>query len=130
MRDHLRFGDGHRRQSRAPPAATGTEPRNLILLPGFQVAGTRGRALLDGARSLKMYGGYVPVRAEVVGLPEFSAHADARDLLTWLSSAPRPPATCYVVHGEPHAAATLAEKADAELGWCTVVARPDEQVVV
>src|SRR6185312_10281848 len=33
------------------------EPRNLILLPGFQVAGTRGRALLDGARTLKMYGG-------------------------------------------------------------------------
>jgi metallo-beta-lactamase family protein len=105
-------------------------PRNLILLPGFQVAGTRGRALLDGARALKMYGGYVPVRAEVVGLPEFSAHADADELLAWLRTAPRPPRTCYVVHGEPDAAQALAGRVDADLGWCAAVARQDEQVLV
>lgn len=105
-------------------------PRNLILLPGFQVAGTRGRALLDGARALKMYGGYVPVRAEVVGLPEFSAHADADELLAWLRTAPRPPRTCYVVHGEQQAADALAARVDAELGWCAAAARQDEQVLV
>ncbi len=105
-------------------------PRNLILLPGFQAAGTRGRALADGVRSLNMYGGYVPVRAEVVSLPEFSAHADAGDVLAWLRTAPRTPATCYIVHGEPHAAASLAERVDAELGWCAAVARPEERVVI
>ena len=77
-----------------------------------------------------MYGGYVPVRAEVVGLPEFSAHADAAELLAWLSTTPQPPRTCDVVHGEPHAAAALAERVDSDLGWCAVVARPDEQVIV
>ena len=43
------------------------DPRNLIVLPGFQVPGTRGRALLDGATALKIYGRYIPVRAEVAG---------------------------------------------------------------
>lgn len=64
------------------------QPRNLILLPGFQVPGTRGRALLDGATALKMFGGYVPVRAEVVGVDELSAHVDADGMLDWLRSAP------------------------------------------
>jgi metallo-beta-lactamase family protein len=105
-------------------------PRNLILLPGFQVAGTRGRALLDGAKTLKMYGGYVPVRAEVVGVTEFSAHADADELLAWLRSAPKPPRTCYVVHSEEMAAKTLAARIDDELGWRAAVARQDEQVML
>jgi metallo-beta-lactamase family protein len=106
------------------------EPRNLILLPGFQVAGTRGRALLDGARTLKMYGGYVPVRAEVVGVDDFSAHADADGLLAWLKTAPAPPRTCYVVHGEPPASAALADRIDRELGWCAVRPRQAERVLV
>lgn len=106
------------------------EPRNLILLPGFQVAGTRGRALLDGARTLKMYGGYVPVRAEVVGVDDLSAHADADGLLAWLKTAPAPPRTCYVVHGEPPASAALAERIDREIGWCAVTPRDAERVLV
>jgi len=106
------------------------EPRNLILLPGFQVAGTRGRALLDGARTLKMYGGYVPVRAEVVGVDDLSAHADADGVLAWLKSAPTPPRTCYVVHGEPSAATALATRIDRDLGWCAVTPRDAERVLV
>jgi metallo-beta-lactamase family protein len=106
------------------------EPRNLILLPGFQVPGTRGRALLDGATALKMFGGYVPVRAEVTGTDILSAHADADGLLTWLSTAPAAPATCYVVHGDLAASQALATRVEAELGWCGVVPRPGEQVVL
>jgi metallo-beta-lactamase family protein len=102
----------------------------LILLPGFQVPGTRGRALLDGARTLKMFGGYVPVRAEVVGDDEFSAHVDADGMLDWLRTAPRPPETCYVVHGEPGAAAALAQRIDDELGWCAVRPRHAERVLL
>jgi metallo-beta-lactamase family protein len=105
-------------------------PRNLILLPGFQVPGTRGRALLDGARSLKMFGNYVPVRAEVVGVDELSAHADADGVLAWLRTAPVPPRACYVVHGDPSAAAALAAMIDAELGWCAVVPRHAERVLL
>jgi metallo-beta-lactamase family protein len=106
------------------------QPRNLIVLPGFQVAGTRGRALLDGARALKMYGRYVTVRAEVLGVSEFSAHADADALITLLRGATTPAATCYVVHGEPHGSATLAARIVAELGCCAIVPRLAEQVLL
>ncbi|BCB89542.1 MBL fold metallo-hydrolase RNA specificity domain-containing protein [Phytohabitans suffuscus] len=106
------------------------QPRNLILLPGFQVSGTRGRALLDGATTLKMYGRYVPVRAEVASVDELSAHADADGLLAWLRSAPSPARTCYVVHGEPAPAAALAARIGTELGWCAVVPRYAERVLL
>lgn len=106
------------------------DPRHLILLPGFQVPGTRGRSLLDGATVLKMYGGYVPVRAEVVGITEFSAHADANDLIAWLRTTPRPPQTCYVVHGEPPASQALATRINSELGWCGVVPQHAERVLI
>jgi metallo-beta-lactamase family protein len=84
------------------------------------VPGTRGRALADGARSLKIHGRYVPVRAEVASLQGYSAHADAAQLLAWLKDM-RAPRTAYVVHGEPHAAASLADRLHTELGWTAVV---------
>lgn len=104
--------------------------RNLILLPGFQVPGTRGRSLLDGATTLKMHGRYVPVRAEVVGVAELSAHADADGMLAWLRAAPRPPQACYVVHGDERPAAVLADRIVHELGWCAVVPRFGERVLI
>lgn len=104
------------------------DPRNLILLPGYQTPGTRGRALLDGARAVKVHGQYVPVRAEVAGVTDLSAHADADGLLAWLRTAPQAPRTCYVVHGEPDAAQALADRIAAELGWCAVVPTHGERV--
>lgn len=94
--------------------------RNTVVLPGFQVPGTRGRALLDGARSVKIHGRYVPVRARIVGLSEFSAHADSGELVQWLSAAPQPPELVYVVHGEDHARAELAARIQDELDWTAV----------
>lgn len=104
--------------------------RHTVVLPGFQAAGTRGRALLDGAQAVKIHGDYVPVRAEVVGVEGFSVHADAGELLAWLGSAPTPPRVVYVVHGEPEASAELTRRIRAELGWLAVVARDGERVRV
>lgn len=101
--------------------------RNSVVLTGFQVPGTRGRALADGARSLKIHGRYVPVRAEVVALPGYSAHADAGQLVAWLADM-RAPRAAYVVHGEPDAAAALADRLHLELGWTAVVPEYLEKV--
>ena len=60
------------------------DPRNCVVLTGYQAVGTRGRDLLSGARQVKIHGRYVPVRAEVVDDPEFSVHADADEVLDWL----------------------------------------------
>jgi metallo-beta-lactamase family protein len=104
--------------------------RHLVLLPGYQVQGTRGRALLEGAASLKMFGGYVPVRAEVIGFSDFSAHADADGVLAWLRTAPRAPQTCYAVHGEKAASQALARRIHNELGWCAAVPQHGERVLI
>lgn len=102
--------------------------RNCVVLTGYQAVGTRGRQLLDGARQLKMYGRYVPVRAEVVDVQSFSVHADADELVRWLSSTPEPPETVYVVHGEQHSSEALASRIRGDLGWCAVVPRDGERV--
>ena len=104
--------------------------RNTVLLVGYQAVGTRGRALAEGVSQVKIHGRYVPVRAEIVQLEEFSVHADADDLLRWLSSAPAEPQACYVLHGEPEASAALAARIRDELDWCAVVPTPGERVLV
>jgi metallo-beta-lactamase family protein len=93
------------------------EPRNLVLLPGFQAAGTRGAALAAGAEEVKIHGGYVPVRAEVVQLDHLSAHADRAEVLDWLKSFRRPPRRTFVTHGEPAAADELRRRIEETLGW-------------
>ena len=101
---------------------------NSVVLVGYQAAATRGRDLLDGARQVKIHGMYVPVRAEIVDLTGFSVHADGDEIVAWLSRCAEPPDTVYVVHGEPHSAAALAERIEHELGWLAVVARDGELV--
>ena len=79
-------------------------PRNTILLAGYQAAGTRGAALVGGAKQIKIHGDYVPVRAEVASLGALSAHADREELLRWVGRIPQPPKRVFVTHGESVAA--------------------------
>jgi len=104
------------------------DKRNTVLLTGFQVPGTRGRSLLDGATSVKIHGRYVPVRAQVADLPEFSAHADSDELIAWLAAAPEAPQAVYVVHGEPDARQALADRISNELGWLAVAPQHLERI--
>jgi metallo-beta-lactamase family protein len=104
------------------------DPRNTVVLTGYQAEGTRGRQLLEGARQVKIHGRYVPVRAEVVDAQDFSVHSDADETLDWLRSLSQRPGTAYVVHGEPTAARQLADRIDRELGWNSVVPTYGEKV--
>jgi metallo-beta-lactamase family protein len=100
--------------------------RNAIVLAGFQAPGTRGQALQDGAKAIKIHGDYVEVQAEVVALRGVSSHADANGLLAWLRSNPQAPRCCFVTHGEPAAADALRLRIQEELGWdCRVPAYGD-----
>lgn len=105
------------------------DPRNAVAIVGFAAEGTRARALVEGARALKMFGEYVPVRAEVADVPDLSAHADARQIIDWLRGAPAP-STTFVVHGEESASQTLRTRIRTELGWHAVVPQPGESVLV
>ncbi|HEY5013248.1 MAG TPA: MBL fold metallo-hydrolase RNA specificity domain-containing protein, partial [Acidimicrobiia bacterium] len=106
------------------------DPRNSVVLAGFQAQGTRGRLLANHVPSVKMLGHYVPVRAEIAMIDAFSAHADADDLVAWLGQAPSPPDTTYVVHGEHDASATMSARITDALRWNTVVPRHGERVLV
>lgn len=106
------------------------DPRTTVLLPGFQAQGTRGRQLEEGARTLHVHGRDVPVNAQVYRLEGLSAHGDQRELLRWLSGFQRPPAACYVVHGEPAASDALTKLIETELDWPARPARDREVVEV
>ena len=92
------------------------DDRNAVVLTGYQSVGTRGRALLDGAQQLKMHGGYVPVRAEIVRDDEFSVHADGSELVDWLRELTPAPARVFVAHGEQGSATAFAARVHDELG--------------
>lgn len=93
------------------------DPKTTVLFVGYQAEGTRGQVLQQGAPEIKMFGEMVPVRAKIRTIDGFSAHADQSEILRWLGGFEEPPRQTYVVHGEPKAAAALAEKIKQKRGW-------------
>jgi metallo-beta-lactamase family protein len=104
------------------------EPKNLVLFIGFQAPGTRGFTIKSKADEVKIYGDYVPIRAQVAALEQFSDHADPPELLEWLRTFHNQPATTYLVHGEPDASSQLRNVMTKELGWNVQVAQYLEKV--
>jgi metallo-beta-lactamase family protein len=101
--------------------AMAPDPRNTVVFAGFQAAGTRGAAMVGGAESVKIHGGYVPVRAQVRTIENLSAHADAEELLEWMRGFRAPPRETFVTHGEPTAADAMRLRVEERLGWrCSV----------
>lgn len=108
--------------------ALAPDPRHTILFPGFQAPGTRGDALVHGAKSIKIHGARVPVEAEVLQLDIFSAHADQKDLLAWLAACQSAPRGVFVTHGEPVPADTLRREIHDSLGYPARVPEYQETV--
>lgn len=106
----------------------GQQSRHSIVLSGFQAGGTRGASLAAGATSLKLFGEYVPIRAEVAQIEGLSAHADQTGLLNWLKALGQAPQQVFINHGEPQAADTLRLRVRETLGWQARV--PDYRDVV
>ena len=119
-----------RAQALAAGAATSAQQRYPIVFPGFQVAGTRGAKLVEGAREVKIFGEYIAVKAEVSHFEGFSGHADADELLQWLRGFEAEPARTFVIHGEPHATDALRTRVQDELGWNVQVPGQMESVAV
>jgi metallo-beta-lactamase family protein len=92
-------------------------PENTLLITGYQAAGTLGRALLDGASRVRIHKGEVPVLAEIRDLKGLSGHADASEMIRWLSGVRRAPRAVFVTHGEADAAEALAARIGRERGF-------------
>lgn len=103
------------------------DPKNTIVLAGFQAKGTRGRQILDGAEEIKIHREFVPIRASVENLENISAHADSQEIIQWLKDSQILPKKVFVTHGEPEAARALSEKIRNELNWKTIVPELDQE---
>jgi metallo-beta-lactamase family protein len=106
------------------------DARNAVILAGFQAEGTRGRALEEGAKSLRIYGEDIPVNAEVVKMGQFSAHAGKSELLRWLTQLQTAPKQTYLTHGEPAGAQALQSAIAEKFPWKAAVAKYLETIEV
>lgn len=109
-------------------AATISNPKHTVLFVGYQAAGTRGRLLTDGAKEIKLLGRVYAVAARIERYDSMSAHADASEIIHWLSGFSRAPRMTYLVHGDPVALETLAARVSAERQWPVHVAAYRETV--
>ena len=109
-------------------AATVSNPKNTVLFVGYQAAGTRGRLLTDGAHEIKLLGRVYPVAARVERIDSMSAHADANEIMRWLSGFSRAPRMTYLVHGDPAALTALSARIASERRWPVHIAGYRERV--
>jgi len=91
--------------------------KHTVLFIGYQAVGTRGRAMLDGKKKIKIHGEQIPVKANIEKISGFSAHADYEEILAWLAGFTHPPRSVFIVHGEPEASAALAKKIKEIYKW-------------
>jgi metallo-beta-lactamase family protein len=98
-------------------AAALPDPRNTVLFVGFQAPGTRGRALVDGAREVRIHGQAIAVNAQIARNDSMSAHADRGEIMRWLGTLPAAPRRLCLVHGEPGAMDALKHRIVERLGW-------------
>ncbi|UCG33488.1 MAG: MBL fold metallo-hydrolase [Phycisphaerales bacterium] len=100
-------------------------PESSLVFIGFQAHGTLGREFVDGKRRVRIHGQHHEVKARVVQIHGFSAHADQSGLLKWLGALKEAPRQVFLMHGEEEAALALADKIRERWSWDAVV--PDYQ---
>lgn len=98
-----------------------------LIEEGKPAAGTRGRDMLQGTGQIRIHGQWIPVRAEVDDLSPLSAHADADELMRWLTGFRHAPSHVFIVHGEAEAAEALRVRIGKDLNWNATVPRQDQE---
>jgi metallo-beta-lactamase family protein len=96
------------------------DPKNTLVLAGYQAEGTRGRQIQDGAKFIRIHGQDVAVRAAIAQISALSGHAGHDELLRWLKPLAAPKQV-FITHGELASATHFAEELRATRGWNTVV---------
>jgi metallo-beta-lactamase family protein len=96
-------------------------PESTILFVGYQARGTLGRQILEGKNPVRIYGELHPVRAEIVQIEGFSAHADRPQLWKWLKSLEKPPRQIFLTHGEKEVIERFAGEIKTEIGWAVEI---------
>lgn len=104
--------------------------RHTVLFIGYQAEGTRGRTILEGKSSVRLYGADTEVKARIERIDGFSGHADYQEMMAWLVGLNRSPERIFLVHGEPENAATFAQRLRDHFKYDVSVAEEDTSVIL
>jgi metallo-beta-lactamase family protein len=107
-----------------------SRPECTILFVGYQAVGTLGREIVAGAEEVRILGQRYPVKARIVNIGGFSAHADQEELVQWLSGLKKSPKHLFVTHGEPETAKYFSSYLKEKFAWQTSVPEYQEEVVL
>jgi metallo-beta-lactamase family protein len=107
-----------------------SDVNSTILFVGYQAQGSLGRQIIDGAKSVKIFGEEIPVNCKVKAIGGYSAHADQAQLINWLKQMRETLKNTFVVQGEEEASIALAQKIRDELAVEAVVPDVDADYVV
>jgi metallo-beta-lactamase family protein len=104
--------------------------QDTVLIAGYQAEGTRGRRLLDGEKTLKIFGEHVPVNCTVEYISSMSGHADKGELFQWLGNFKDSPKLTFTIHGEGENLHAYAKHIRNTLGWNVVVPQYLESITL
>jgi metallo-beta-lactamase family protein len=107
-----------------------TKPESTIMFVGYQAFGTLGRLIIEGEKQVRILGEKYTVRARVVRINGFSAHADRNELLDWLKGMKTPPRKVFVVHGEEKSSKAFGEYARKETGWDIITPKFNDEAAL
>lgn len=107
-----------------------TQSQNTIMFVGYQAVGTLGRQIVDGAKQVRLLGQQYTVRAKVVRVHGFSAHADKNELFKWLDRLKKPPKRVFVVHGESESSHHFRDYLREKTNWNVSVPEYQESAVL
>ncbi len=107
-------------------------PESAVLFVGYQAVGTLGRTIVDSMPNdqVRILGEHFPVKANIVQVHGFSAHADKVEILTWLKHLKTPPRKVFIVHGEKESAHSFKDYLTEETGWDIMVPKYQDTVKV
>jgi len=103
---------------------------NTILLVGYQGEGTRGRALKEGLKEVKLHGKYVDIFAEIKNIDSMSGHADQKEMLDWIKAFRKNPKKIFLVHGEPQAQDVFRVKIQDEIGSEVIIPELNQEFIL
>jgi metallo-beta-lactamase family protein len=102
------------------------DPRNTVLITGFQAQDTLGRKLVEKWPEVRIFGEPIRVRADIASLDELSGHADQGELLAWIKPMASTLRKVFLVHGEPQQSQTLAKVLNSQFGLQVVCPTPGQ----
>jgi len=103
---------------------------STILFVGYQAEGTLGRRILDGAKSVKIFGEDISINARIEMIEGFSGHADKDGLMQWVGSFVKKPRKVFVVHGEENVMHEFANELEQKFNLQTIIPSKGDSFIV